>query len=132
MEEKIKVYSFPDGEIQRIQTVRLAGWEQLEFLRPVPDASALIRFADIYRRYLVPACPWLFGNMVLFRLPEDPELHLSMDTAYGRLADPLLAAAAALRQGVRIVRGKPRFRNGAAQVLVYIKFVIHHRQRLRN
>lgn len=117
MKENVRIYSFPDGEIQRVQTVRLDGWEQLEFLRPTPSSSALTRFADIYRRYLVPACPWLFGQMVLFRLPEDLDLPLSFDTPYGLLADRYIAAAAALRKGVSIRGGKPVFRNAGAQPL---------------
>lgn len=113
----IKVYSCPDGEIQRVQTVRLDSWEQLEFLRPEPSDSALECFADIYRRYLVPACPWLFGNMVLFRLPEDMAMELPLDTPYGHLADRLIAAAAALRRGVVVKCGKPVFRNDKARAL---------------
>ena len=117
MEENIKVYSYPDGEIQRVQTVRLDSWQQLEFLRPAPSDSALMRFADIYRRYLVPACPWLFGNMVMFRLPEDLEMEIPLDTPYGRLADRLIAAAAALRKGVTVSGGKPLFKRKTAREL---------------
>lgn len=117
MEEKISVYSYPDGEIQRVQTVRLDSWQQLEFLRPEPTNAALERFADIYRRYLVPACPWLFGNMVMFRLPADVTLPISPDTPYGQLADRVIAAAAMLRKGVGIQKGKPVFHNEEAKVL---------------
>jgi len=117
MEANIQVYTYPDGEIQRVQSVRLDSWQQLEFLRPVPDASALERFSDIYRRYLVPACPWLFGNMVLFRLPEDLKVPLSFDTAYGKLADRQIAAAALLRKGVTVAGRKPIFRKKEAKLL---------------
>lgn len=115
--EQIKVYPCPDGEIQRVQVVRLDSWEQLAFLRPEPSDAALECFADIYRRYLVPACPWLFGNMVMFRLPEDVKIDLSFDTPYGHLSDRLIAAAAALRKGVTVKGGKPVFRNDKAREL---------------
>lgn len=117
MEENIRVYTYPDGEIQRVQTVQLDSWQQLEFLKPVPSASALERFADIYQRYLVPACPWLFGNIVMFRLPEDVTLPLPLETAYGHLSDRLTAAAAMLRKGLRIVKGKPVFPDEETKML---------------
>ena len=108
---EIKTYSYPDGEILRVQIVRLDSWAQLEFLRPTPTPQALHKFADIYRRYLVPACPWLFGNMVLFRLPEDVEIPL------GGFADREIAAAALLRKGVTILGKTPAFHSAAAKEL---------------
>lgn len=110
MRSKIKVYSYPDGEIQRVQVVHLEDWADLDFLRLQYADPALSCFADIYRQYLVPACPWLFGHMVMFRLPEDVETDFPCDTGkYGTVADRLTAAAAALRKGVKIVAGKPQF-----------------------
>lgn len=114
---EIKAYSYPDGEIQRVQITRPESWAQLEFYRPAPSPEALERFGDIYRRYLVPACPWLFGNMVMFRLPEDFSGSLPMDTPWGRVADPVIAAAAMLRKGVTLRGEKPVFRNAAAKML---------------
>ena len=108
---EIKTYSYPDGEIQRVQIAKLKGWAQLEFFRPAPTPQALDKFAGIYRRHLVPACPWLFGNMVLFRLPEDVAIPLN------GFADREIAAAALLRKGVRLTGSKPRFRNAAARAL---------------
>ena len=108
---EIKTYSYPDGEIQRVQIARLDSWAQLDFLRPTPTPQALHKFADIYRRYLVPACPWLFGNMVLFQLPEDVEIPL------GHYADREIAAAALLRKGVTILGKTPAFHSAAAKGL---------------
>lgn len=106
----MKVYSYPDGEIQRVQTVKMDDWASLEFLRLRYAEPELDCFADIYRLYLVPACPWLFGHMVMFRLPEDLEITFPKKTGkYGTVADNLTAAAAALRRGVKIVGGKPQF-----------------------
>lgn len=110
MQSKIKVYSYPDGEIQRVQVVRLDDWASLDFLRLNYADPALSCFADIYRLYLVPACPWLFGHMVMFRLPEELNGEFPFDTGkFGTVADRLTAAAAALRRGVKIIGGKPRF-----------------------
>ena len=112
---EIKTYSYPDGEIQRVQIYRAESWEALEFLRPAPSPQALDKFADIYCRYLVPACPWLFGNMVMFRMPED--MDLPKDTPWGQVADPIIAAAAILRKGVTLRGETPVFRNAQAKAL---------------
>ena len=118
MESIIKTYTYPDGQLQRVQLVRLPDWERIEFLQPEAWEGALDCFADIYRKYLVPACPWIFGNMVLFRLPAGTRVPVPADTGkYGRVSDPLIAAAAALRQGIRIFRGKPVFRTRQAEAL---------------
>ena len=71
MESEIKTISYPNGEIQRVQIVRWDRWDQLDFLIPPYSSEALDRFADIYRNYLIPAAPWIFGHMVMFQLPVD-------------------------------------------------------------
>lgn len=112
MQSEIKTFTYPDGEVQRVQLARLDGWEQLDFWHPEPCAEALGCFADIYERYLVPACPWIFGNMIMFRLSDNMEVPFEKNTKkFGELGDKLTAAAAALQSGVKIVRGKPAFKN---------------------
>lgn len=112
MESLIKTYTYPDGDIQRVQLLRWDSWEALDFLSPTPSDGALDRFAGIYRDFLVPAAPFLFGHMVMFRLPEHCDIAFPFHTGkYGTVADPLTAAAAALREGLRIINGKPRFKN---------------------
>ena len=114
MESHIKTYTYPNGDIQRVQLVRPESWSALEFLELTGDHRALERFSGIYRDFLVPAAPWLFGNMVMFRLPGDLEVPFRFDTgSFGTVADPLTAAAAALKAGVSIRRGKPVFRGDA-------------------
>lgn len=113
MESEIRVFPYDNGEIQRVQVVRLDGWEALDLLRPVPSDQALDRFSEIYRLYLIPAAPWLFGNIVLFRLPEELPLPLSR----AGIHDPLTAAALELKQGLFFRQGQPRFRNASAEAL---------------
>lgn len=107
MEGKIKTDSYPDGTIQRVQTVALEDWNRLDFWELEGRGNPLDCFASIFRQYLIPACPVLFGDLVLFSLPEGMEVPF-----YRNLyASPLTAAAAGLRRGLRIVRGKARFRD---------------------
>ena len=117
MDSQIKTYGYPDGNIQRVQLVSWEDWAGLEFLAPDPTGDALDCFYHIYKNFLVPGAPWMFGNLVMFRLPSElPEL--SFETKkYGTLADPLTAAAAALAEGLRIAGGKPKFRTAQAKAL---------------
>ena len=112
MESEIRTFSYPNGEIQRVQVVKLEDWQNLDFWKLSYTEEALDCFYDVYRLYLVPGCPWLFGNLVMFHVPEDVEVPFDRKTgAYGTVADRLTAATAALEAGVIIVGGKPRFRN---------------------
>ena len=69
MESTVKTYTYPDGTMQRVQLVRPDSWEQLQFLNLRRSEGALDCFAAILRQYLIPACPWIFGNLVLFQIP---------------------------------------------------------------
>ena len=118
MQSDIKVFSYPNGDIQRVQLVRWDDWSRLDFFQPNPAENALGSFFHIYRTFLVPACPWLFGHLVLFRLPEDMKTKAPCQTGkFGDVADPLTAAAAALQQGMHIRGGKPVFFNETAEKL---------------
>ena len=110
MLSEIKTFTWPDGEIQRVQLVRFDDWSALEFLCPAPTDAALDCFADIYRLYLVPARPGMFGTFVLFTLPKGLAVPFSRCTPqYGELGDDLTAAAAALQAGVIFESGTPQF-----------------------
>lgn len=115
MQSELKTITYPNGEIQRCQIVRLDHWEQLDFLTPTPTHKALDCYADIYRNYLVPAAPWIFGHMVLFQLPDDLDLNRPDSTR--KYASPLTAAASLLQSGVSILGKKPVFRSDAAKQL---------------
>lgn len=112
MDSQIKTYTYPNGDIQRVQILRWEDWSKLDFLSMTPSEGTLDCFSAIYRNFLVPAAPWLFGAMILFRLPPDLETDFPFNTRRcGTVADRLTAAAAALREGVKIRNGKPVFRD---------------------
>ena len=118
MESQIRTFSYPNGEIQRIHLVRPERWADVDFLNMRYQDPALDCFHRVYRQFLVPACPWLFGQMVMFYLPEDFSWEFPVNTRkYGTVADRLTAAAAMLEQGVHIVLGKPVFRNPQTRAL---------------
>ncbi len=118
MQNEIRTISYPSGEIQRIQILRWDRWEQIDFLTPGQAPDALDRFADIYRNYLVPAAPWIFGHMVLFQLPGNFSGKLPVtDSKHGAVASPLTAAAAILQDGVTVSGRKTVFHNDTARQL---------------
>lgn len=112
METQSKEYTYPDGTRQRVQWVQPESWEGLDFLKLPYAREALDCFANVYRSFLVPACPWLFANMILFHIPEDLAVPFPFDTGrYGSVGSPLTAAAAALKMNVRFRKGKPVFQD---------------------
>lgn len=117
MQSQIKTYHYPNGEIQRVQLLRWQDWGKLDFLSMTPAPDTLERFSAIYRNFLVPAAPWLFGNMIMFRLTGDVPVPFSFDTgAYGTVDCALTAAAAGLKKNVSFnLSGKPRFRSREAE-----------------
>lgn len=116
MNSEIKVYSYPNGEIQRVQVVRWDDWAQVDFLHLDYNEAAVDCFSDIYQNYLVPACPWIFGNMIMFHIPESVAFDFPMETEkYGVVGDRLTAASIALQKGVKIVHGKPVFKDSRVE-----------------
>ena len=115
MQDTVRTFSYEDGSIQRVQAVTLDGFGPLRFIRPEGDSAAFARVVRLYRSYAVPRAPFLFDQMVLFRLPADATVPFPAETkAYGTLLSPLARAAAGLRAGVRVVCGKPVFLNSTA------------------
>ena len=101
MYSEIKTYTYPNGDIQRVQLVRWDNWSNLDFLNLSYSENALTCFSNIYRNFLVPSAPWLFGNLIMFHIPADVEVPFSWETGrYGAVADRLTVAAAAIKDGV--------------------------------
>lgn len=112
MNSEIKIFPYENGEIQRIFLVRPDSWDKLELLQPSWSDDAMDCFYKIYKQYLVPAAPWVFGNIVMFRLPEDLEVPFCFSSrTYGTVADDLTAASVGLRRGVMLLGERVCFRN---------------------
>lgn len=111
MISEFRTFPRENGEIQRVQLVRFEDWTQLDFLKPNPSDRAFDCFYRIYKQYLIPAAPWVFGNLVMFRLPGDLEVPASLIKDFGNVADPLAAAAMALSRGVAVFGERVFFRS---------------------
>lgn len=117
MQSEIKTFIYPNGEIQRVQVAYPENWERIFFLKLSYENPAFEGFCNVYRNFMVPANPWIFGNLVLFRLPDGMGENISRDTQYGKVSEPLTAAAALLRRGVKMIGTKPVFLNRQAKIL---------------
>ena len=139
MNSEVKVFTRENGEIQRVQTVRLDDWSQLDFLYLKQESfeeqiKALQCFCDIYKNYLVPFCPWIFPQMVMFCLPEDMDISTYVEgtvesiseeeerfiydnNRYGKVTDSLTIATILLQEGIQLKGKKPIFKNEMAEKL---------------
>ncbi len=125
MFSEIRQWDYPSGEIQRVQKVMPESWESLEFFQPSYRKAAYDRIANLYEQFIVPAMPEIFGKLILFCLPEggyEKEEKLLEKAAekdirekYGLVRDPLTATAILFREGVKIVFGKPSFKDDLAE-----------------
>lgn len=70
-ESTIKTYQFDNGEIQRVQAVTADSFDDLRFLFPSPSSLAFGKIVNLYKSYIVPRCPWIFGRMILYYLPDE-------------------------------------------------------------
>ena len=115
-ESEIITFRYPNGEYQRVQKVTFDSWSQLEYLLPSRSERAFDSLCSLYKRYIIPKCPWLFGRLILFRIPDDVTVPFPFETErYGSVADKLTAAAIALRSGVVVAGNKPVFLSGAVR-----------------
>ena len=117
MQSEIKTFTYPNGEIQRVQVAYPENWERIFFLKLSYENPAFEGFCNVYRNFMVPVNPWIFGNMVLFRLPDGVGEDISLNTQYGKVSEPLTAAAALLQRGVKMIGTKPVFLNRQAKTL---------------
>lgn len=116
IESETITFNYPNGECQRVQKVILKSWSQLEFFSPSYSEKSFERLCSLYEKYIIPRCPWIFGKLILFRIPDDMDVPFPYETGrYGRVSDKLTAAAIALRSGVTIVGRKPLFLSGAVK-----------------
>lgn len=70
VESHIKTYTYDNGEIQRVQAVTMDSFSQLHFFRPQGDERAFGKIVNLYRNFIVPKAPWVFGRMVLVYCPD--------------------------------------------------------------
>lgn len=74
----VKTYTYPNGEIQRIQIVNIDSWDSFAFVKPKFDESSLEKIVYIYKEFMVKKMSIIFGRLNIFYIPEDIELPFSV------------------------------------------------------
>lgn len=64
-ETRIETFKYENGEIQRVQLVKLDNWAEINFFRPSYSLESYKRVVNLYRNFIVPRCPWVFPQMTL-------------------------------------------------------------------
>ena len=118
MRSEIFTFEHEDGGIQRVQRVSLDSWTALNFLQPEPSPQGFIKLCELYGNYIVRKYSKLFGRVILFRLPEDVDVHCPMeDKQYGTVTDRLCCAAILFKRGIREKKGNRIFLSKDAENL---------------
>lgn len=115
MKHSLYVKQYGD-EIQKYQVVHLDTFRGFSEISP-GNGAGLPGVADIYRRFLVPACPWLFPDMILFQSPA-PAVKKTQDLPFvGSVQDTLVHARQILSGNLVCRNGKVHGVTEAAQAL---------------
>lgn len=118
MKSRILKIDYPNKDIQKVQIITFDDWNKLHFLSPVFNERAFEQFVYIYRNNMVDAFPFIFGNVVLFYLPDDFSFDYDIDEEkYGKITDELTRATILLKEGVRFINKQPHFLNNTSKEL---------------
>jgi len=86
---EIKTYTYPNGEIQRVQVVKFDNFKDLKFVMPKHNQLAYTRLCSLYEDFLVKKYAMIYGKMVIYMVPEDEEIPFSFNGPKGEISDPL-------------------------------------------
>ena len=123
MESEIKTFTYENGDVQRVRVVHPDSFDALEFFRPAPSEQAFPRLVALYRDFIVARAPFIFGKLVLFRIPDDfsEEALPPRESAYGTLFTPEARVKAAFLRDVHwkghTENGAPAFRSASTEKL---------------
>ncbi len=106
----IRTYTYPDGNIQRVQCVHFDSWKDLDFLIPEHSREAFQGVVALYRDFFMPRLSLIEGRVVLFRVPDDFKLPGSfMNDADELFYDRTAAVTAMFRKNVFYKKGRMSF-----------------------
>ena len=107
IDSKIKTYTYQDGNIQKVQTVTLDSWDELNFFNPTYCPDSFDKLCNLYQKYFVNRAPMIFGKMVVFRLPDDIEIPDSFTgEQYGTIYNRLTLVAIVFKKHIRVKNNK--------------------------
>lgn len=112
----INTYEHDNGEIERVMAVTANSWDDLSFVHPGFSFSAYQKIVNLYRNFIVPKAPVVFGQMALYHIPGDFEFPKEIHLDFKDLNETdETALDNYLRQNVRIKKGIPVFKTDIAK-----------------
>ena len=112
MTSNIHTFIYKNGEIQKVQEVKLDSFDNLNIFRPVYNKKSFDNLCDLYRDFIIPKYINIFGKIILFTLPKDIEIPFSdEDEEYGKLYDTLTVCTVAFKRNISIKNGVLIFKN---------------------
>ena len=79
MNSFIKTYTYENGEIQRVQVVECDSFSNIKFFTPQISKDAIKHIASIYQDFFIKQAPYVFGEIVVFHIPDNIELPFTVD-----------------------------------------------------
>jgi len=120
IQSEIRTFKHEDGTYVRAQKVTWDSWKELEFYRPSYNKAGFDRLVGLYRDYTVPKYRKVFGQVLLYTLPDGWKLpYLSPKTPYGEIYDDLTRLTILFKENIRIRKGKLLFKSPDAQKVYY-------------
>lgn len=117
-EASIHTFLHDNGELQRVMAVKVKSWDCQAFLRPKFNADAYKKIVHLYKNFIVPKAPFVFGQMALFYIPKDLDIPSEIRKDENEVSRSLPSAITAyLSRNVKIKKGRPFFGTPLAKVL---------------
>ncbi len=117
---QIRTFKYTNGDIQKVQCVRPDSFEDLNFFRPQFCQEAFEKLFHLYRDFLIRKYSQIFGQIVIFHLPDDIEVPFASNSGlYGHIYDPLSIVTMTFRNNVYVKKGKICFRDEVTKEFFY-------------
>ena len=104
---KVFQYTLSHGEHLNVQAVHADSFAELDFLRPDFDPLSFDKLCDLYRDFVIPRFPRIFGTLVHFYLPDDVKPALKKeDGRYGKILDDTIMANVLFKEHASLKDGE--------------------------
>jgi len=121
MKSTIETFTYKTKEIQRVQKVELDNWEELNFFTPKYSNQAFKNLTTLYKDFIVKKYSFIFGQLVLFTLPENIEIPFDdFDEQYGQIYDDLTKVTIAFKKNIQLVNKKLCFKDDKTKDFYYL------------
>lgn len=117
---QIRTFKHTNGDIQKVQCVRMDSFGEFNFFRPQFTTEAFERLCHLYRDFLIRKYAQIFGQIVLFHVPDDMEIPFNtVSGLYGHVLDRLSIVTMAFKNNVFIKKGNICFRDETTKQFFY-------------